>query len=355
MNVRYVRSSGPSRVRRRLLGSGFATAAWAASPALVRAQGKTLVTTGYGGLHEKWFRTAVVEPFEQKTGAKIQFKYGAAGQWLTSAIANRESPEIDVPMLSLPVAMRAITLEGIFLDLDTAKLPNAAEIDPMFFDLYRRRAIGFNYGDFGICYREDKVAEAPQAWADLWKPAHAGKLILPDLSAGAVLEIIVIAAKAHGGSETDLEPGWRALQRLKPAVMRFFKNNNEPIPMLTSGEAVICAWYSARIYPLKDTGVPVEFLSPKEGAAVGTISLHIAKNSRQRDLAVEFPNFAISRKPQEDFANGIEYGPTNRFARLTGRAAQRVPAHNQLMRIDWPVLAPQLPRMAQRWQRDIAG
>jgi putative spermidine/putrescine transport system substrate-binding protein len=348
------RSSNSLPVRRRLLGSGLATAAWAASPALVRAQGKTLVTTGYGGLHEKWFRTAVVEPFEQRTGAKIQFKYGAAGQWLTSAIANRESPEIDVPMLSLPVAMRAITLEGIFLDLDTAKLPNAAEIDPMFFDLYRRRAIGFNYGDFGICYREDKVAEAPAAWADLWKPAHAGKLILPDISAGAVLEIIVIAAKAHGGSETDLEPGWRALQRLKPAVMRFFKNNNEPVGLYQRAEATIGAWFSARAYAVRDGGVPLKYVIPREGAPVGVLSFHIARNTPNRDLAYEFVNFAISRQAQSTFANGIEYGPCNSKVELTGQARTRVPSLDRLMRIDWPRIQPQIPAMQARWQKEIA-
>ena len=118
--------------RRVLLAGGAATAIGATAigaPAIVRAQTKTLVTTGYGGLHEKWFRTAVIEPFEAKTGARIQFKYGAAGEWLTSSIANKDEPEIDVPMLSLPVAMRAITIDGIFLDLDPARIPNAADVE----------------------------------------------------------------------------------------------------------------------------------------------------------------------------------------------------------------------------------
>ena len=150
--------------RRQVLQKGFLSAVSIGAPAITSAQGKMLVTTGYGGLHEKWFRTAVIEPFEKKTGAKIQFKYGAAGEWLTSAIANREDPEIDVPMLSLPVAMRAITIEGIFLDLDTTKMSNIGDVDPMFFDLYKRRAVGFNYGDFGICYRSDKVSPAPTSW-----------------------------------------------------------------------------------------------------------------------------------------------------------------------------------------------
>lgn len=349
------RTAVRSTPRRSLIASGLLLGGATFAPSIVRAQARSLVISLYGGVYEKHFKEAVIAPFEQATGARIIIKYGSPPEWLTSAVVNKDRPEIDICTLNLPTAMRAITLDDVFLDLPPQTIPNALELDPIFYDLYSRRAVGFNHGPWGMGYRTDRVNPAPTSWSDLWKREFAGRVLLPDVSSGGAYEMIVIAAMLNGGSEKNLEPGYKALIELKPRVLRFFKNNNEPIPMLTSGEAVICAWYSARIYPLKDTGVPVEFLSPKEGAAVGTISLHIAKNSRQRDLAVEFTNFAISRKPQEDFANGIEYGPTNRFARLTGRAAQRVPAHNQLMRIDWPVLAPQLPRMAQRWQRDIAG
>jgi putative spermidine/putrescine transport system substrate-binding protein len=341
--------------RRDLLKMGAGIASATALPSALRAQTRTLVTTGYGGLHEKWFRTAVIEPFEKQSGAKIQFKYGAAGEWLTSAIANRQEPEIDVPMLSLPVAMRAIGIEGIFLDLDTKRLPNAAEIDPMFFDLYRRRAIGFNYGDFGLCFLKDKVGAPVTSWKDMWDPAHAGRLILPDITAGAVLEIIVIAAMVHGGSETDLEPGWGALKRLKPNVLRFFKNNNEPVGLFQRAEAHLGAWFSARSYAVQDGGVPLQYAIPKEGSPVGVLSFHIARNTRNPDLAYEFVNFAISRQAQETFANGIEYGPCNVKAQLSGRARDRVPPVSRLLRIDWAKIQPQIPAMQQRWQREIVS
>ena len=341
--------------RRGLLTAGAATGALIGAPAILRAQTRTLVTTGYGGLHEKWFRTAVIEPFERQTGARVQFKYGAAGEWLTSSIANRDEPEIDVPMLSLPVAMRAITIDGIFLDLDPSRIPNAADVDPMFFDIYRRRAVGFNYGDFGICYRADRVSPAPVSWTDLWNPAHAGKLLLPDITAGAVLEVIVVAALVHGGSESNLEPGWQALRRLKPNVLRFFKNNTEPVGLFERAEAQIGAWFSARTYAIKDSGVPMDYAIPREGAPVGVLSFHIARNTKVRDLAYEFVNFALSKQAQETFANGVEYGPCNMKAELTGRALTRVPKASQLMRIDWPKLQPQIPAMQQRWQREIVA
>ena len=341
--------------RRAVIQTGATLAAGIFSPAIVRAQQKTLVITQYGGVYETHFRKAVITPFEQMSGAKVIVKYGAPPEWLTSAIVNKDDPEIDVCILNLPTAMRAITTEDVFLDLPPERVPNALELDPLFYDLYNRKAVGFNHGPWGMGYRTDKIAPAPTSWRDLWNPKYTGKVLLPDITAGGAYEMIVIAAMLNGGSESNLEPGYTALKELKPRVLRFFKNNNEPIPMLTSGEASICAWYSARIYPLKDSGVPVEFFSPKEGAAVGTMSYHVAKKSRQLDLALQFTNFSLSRKPQEDFANSMEFGPTNKFAKLTGRAAQRVPSHSSLLRIDWRVLSPQLPKMAERWQREIVS
>ncbi len=349
-----MQSSQVDIARRRLLAGSVAAGAISGFPAIVRAQSKTLVTTGYGGIHEKWFRAAVIDPFEKKTGAKVQIKYGGAGQWLASAIANKDSPEIDVPFLALPNAMQAITVNDIFLDLTPEMIPNVRDVHSMFYDLYNRRAVGFNYADFGICYRADQVKQSPASWKDLWDPSHKGKLLLPDITSGGVQEVVVLAARMHGGSEANLEPGWEALKRLKPNVHRFFKNNNEPVPMYQRGEATIGAWYSARAFALIDSGVPMRYITPKEGSPVGVLSFHVAKNTKVKDLALEFVNFALSKEAQETFANGIEYGPCSTKAELKGRAKERIAPHDALVRFDWPKIQAQFSAITERWQREIA-
>jgi len=342
------------RQRRRMLAAGTAAAAITGFPAIVRAQAKTIVTTGYGGIHEKWFRTAVIEPFEKKTGAKVQIKYGGAGQWLASAIANKDNPEIDVPFLALPNAMQAITIDDLFLDITPEMIPNVRDVHPMFYDLYQRRAVGFNYADFGLCYRTDLVKQAPASWKDLWNPEYKGKLILPDITSGGVQELVVLAARMNGGSEDNLAPAWEALKRLKPNVHRFFKNNNEPVPMYQRGEAAVGAWYSARAYAMIDAGVKMNYVIPKEGSPVGVLSFHIAKHTKARDLAIEFVNFALSKEAQETFANGIEYGPCSTRAELKGRAKERIAPHSQLVRFDWPKIQAQFGQISERWQREVA-
>ena len=346
---------GRLRSRRRLLAGAAAAGALLGMPAIVRAQGdRKIVTTGYGGIYEQHFKTFVIDPWEKRTGAKVElYKTGGANQWLTNAIVNKDKPEIDIPFLSLPLTHQAIRTEGVFMDLDAKSIPNSQHIDPAFFDYYDRRAIGFNYAPYGLTYRADLVKTKPTSWGDLWKPEYADKVLLPDTTSGGAEETVVIAALLNGGSLENLEPGWAAMKRLKPNVMRFFKNNNEPISIWQRGEATIGGWYSARAFQVKDGGTPIEFVAPKEGAPVGVLSFHLAKNSPNRDLALDFINFALGKEPQEGFGNAIEYGVCNRLAEMKGRAKERVAPHSQLMRIDWRKT--DMSKIAERWRREVTS
>jgi putative spermidine/putrescine transport system substrate-binding protein len=241
----------------------------------------------------------------------------------------------------------------VFLELDEKLIPNARQVDPFFFDFFDRKAIGFNYAPYGLFYRTDHIKTPPSSWAELWRNEHASKILLPDTTSGGAEETVVIAAMLNGGSVTNLDPGWAALRRLKANVHRFFKNNNEPVPMLQRGEASIGGWYSARVYGLKDSGVPIEFVTPSEGAPVGVLSYHVARNSPNRDAALDFINFALSKEAQEGFGNGIEYGVCNRLAELKGRAKERVTPLDKLLRIDWRKV--EISKISERYRREITS
>src|SRR5689334_3347605 len=107
MKQTHPSSGRPTRRAALKLAAGLG--ATLAAPPLVRAQTKTIVTTGFGGIYEERFRRHVLTPFEAKTGAKFVYKYGSPDEWLTNAIVNRNDPEIDLPFLSLPVAMKALS------------------------------------------------------------------------------------------------------------------------------------------------------------------------------------------------------------------------------------------------------
>jgi putative spermidine/putrescine transport system substrate-binding protein len=322
-------------------------------PAIVRAQSKTIVTTGFGGIYEERYRKHVLQPFEEKTGAKFVFKYGSPDSWLTSAIANREDPEIDLPFLSLPVAMKALRTKGVFLPLSPDAMPNLRDIASPFYDTYDRMAVGFNYVDTGIAYRSDMVSKVPTKWADLWDPAYQNQLMMSDVAAGFAYEQIAIAAMLNGGSASNLDPGFAALKRLRPNIARWYKSPNEVGMGLERKEAAIAVAGSFRTYAMQDAGLPVKFAIPEEGAPVGVLSFHVPANARNRDLLMEFVDFACSPTPQTGFGNEMQSGMTNTKVVLRPEVAARTVSIDRLLRLDWRLIEPQMSKLAERLQREV--
>jgi putative spermidine/putrescine transport system substrate-binding protein len=335
--------------RRALLGA----AAVMGCPAIVRAQSKTIVSTGFGGIYEQRYRRHVLEPFEKKTGAKFVFKYGSPDEWLANAVINKDDPEIDLPFLGLPTSIKAARIPGVFLDLTPEMIPNLRDVDPAFYDFFDRKAVGFNYADVGIAYRRDMVAEAPTAWADLWHPRFKGQIIMPQPSGGFFYEMVTIAALLNGGSAANLEPGYAALQRLKPNVVRWYKTPNDVGTMLERKEAAVAMSGSFRTFAMKDAGLPVEFVMPKEGSPVGILSYHVPAKARNRDLLLEFINFALSLEAQTGFGNDMQSGMCNRNVVFRPEIAARIAPQDRLMRLDWKTVEPKMGEMVERVQREV--
>ncbi|MEJ0068977.1 MAG: extracellular solute-binding protein [Pseudomonadota bacterium] len=150
-------------------------------------------------------------------------------------------------------------------------------------------------------------------------------------------------------------PGVAALKALKPNVRKFYKTSAEVATLLDTGDAPIAAMATdIRVYGLADAGKPVKFVVPKEGAMVGMVSYHIAKNSPNQALCKAFVNFALSRPAQEGFCNGLNAGPVTRNAMLSGAAKDRVPPLEQLLLFDWKKVVPQMSEIAELWNREMS-
>jgi putative spermidine/putrescine transport system substrate-binding protein len=341
--------------RRSVLVGGAATAGLVAGfPYVPKAQSKTIVSTLFGGVYEERYRKNVLVPFEKKTGTQFVFKYGAPDEWLNSAIINKDNPEIDLPFLSLPVAMRALTIPDLFLDLTPEMIPNLKEVHPAFYDAYNKKAVGFNYIDSGFLYRKDRVANPPRSWKDLWDPRFKGQLVLPDVSGGTFYELVMIATLQNGGSETNITPGIESLKRLKPNVVRWYKSVNEVNGIIERGEALVAAGFAAtRAYAMVDAGAPVDYIVPADGAPIGVLSYHVPIKAKNRSLLLEFINFALEVEHQTNFGNEMQSGMVNTKVTLTDKVKSRTAPHDKLLRLNWPAIQPKFGEIAERVTREV--
>jgi putative spermidine/putrescine transport system substrate-binding protein len=167
-------------------------------------------------------------------------------------------------------------------------------------------------------------------------------------------EMILVAAKLNGGSEDNYLPGIEAMKRLKPNVVRWFTNSNEVEGLMARGEASLAAGYAGfRGYALIDAGQPLKVVIPTEGAPMGVLSFHIPVNARNRDLLLEFVNFALAPEQQTAFGNAMASGMCSTKTVLEPKVAARVAPPDKLLRINWGKLQTQLADITQRMQREV--
>ena len=164
-----------------------------------------------------------------------------------------------------------------------------------------------------------------------------------------------MASPRSGGSEAELGPAFKAISALRPNIREFYKTSIEAGQLLLTGEVSISVMQSnLRAYALVDSGKPINWIVPKEGAMAAMLSYHVAKNSPNKDLCFKFINHALSKESQEGFCSALGAGPTVKGATLSGPAAERVPPLEKLVLFDWKKVVTQMADITDRWNREVA-
>lgn len=345
----------PALNRRQFVAGAASLTGLSVTPAASLAQsGGSLVVTTFGGVVEKAFRTVLNENFEKQTGAKVILKLGSMSEWLTSAMVNRRKPDIDVLWLAFPESIRAVVEDDVALELTKERIPNLANVRPVFHEMFDRKGVGHEYAAFGIAYRTDMVSEPPKSWADFWDPKYAGKISIPDINSNGAWEFMMMAAKLNGGDESKLNVGFDAIKRLKPSVKRYFKSLTDAANLIDTGEVgMIGPITDFRAYALQDRGKPVRFVLPSEGTIPSLVSFHIAKNTANRELAEKFVNFTLSADAQREFCNTLICSPTLPNVTLEPKVSARVAPFESLVIFDWRKIVPSMKQYTELWNREI--
>lgn len=103
----------------------------------------------------------------------------------------------------------------------------------------------------------------PISWADLWKPEFKGRVGITNLNSTLGTSWLVEIAKMRGGSEANVDLGFKALEELKPNLAAVAANPGALATLFQQGQIDISPGNFNAIQILKARGVPVEFVAPK--------------------------------------------------------------------------------------------
>jgi len=309
----------------------------------------------FGGSFADNVRFCVADPFQRATGSRVNFQLGNSVQNAARLRATRGRPDVDIAYMDLQVAVQARG-EGLLDQVDATRLTNLADIYPSAVDP-ERRWIGFMYSATAIAYNPREMRTPPQAWADLWSPALRGRIALGDISATSGQHFLIAAARLNGGSVENVDPGFRAIRELRPHVVTLYTQADQVVQLMERGDIAAAVWFSDRVGAAARSGVPVAVVFPREGAIGILPTFSIPVGARNKALAEQYMDRALSQEAQRCFAERQFAGPTNRRVELPAELAALVPYRESVERLYFPppeTVAQNLPAWTDRWNREIA-
>jgi len=343
-------------VRRRLVLVAALALATLVTPAQAQTP-TTLVVAGYTGSFQKGLETSVIPAFEKQCNCHVTYVPGASTDTNAKLQAQRAHPQIDVAIVDEGPQAQAAGL-GLFAPLDPKIVTNLRDVYPVG-KLPNNVGVAIGLIAIGLAYDTKVFAQnhwAPlRSWHDLERPELKGKLVLPSITQTYGLMLLIMEAKLNGGSETNIDPGFVAMQKLAPYAVNFDKTADVSNYFL-QGQAVATVWGNSRTNTLKASGFPIQFVYPKEGAGALLATANLVKGGPNPALAQQFINFLLEPQTQVTNAQTVFFGPTNSRTKLPENLAQIVTTQadvKSLIDPNWAVINEHRADWTDRWSKEI--
>ena len=106
-------------------------------------------------------------------------------------------------------------------------------------------------------------------------------------------------AKAMGGSEKDIDPGFKLLEKIVPNVLATYTSLAHMNTLLTRGEVAAVPFYASRVWALRRQGAAnVGIVIPKEGALMLPYVVVVPKGAKNLDKSLVWMNYIAGAEPQ---------------------------------------------------------
>jgi putative spermidine/putrescine transport system substrate-binding protein len=328
----------------------------ALAPCPSTAQQKTLTVAGYGGSWEQTLRKAMFPDFEAKHGVKIEYTAGNSTDTLAKLQAQKANQVIDVAIVDDGPMYQAIALGfcAKIESLNTGDLYDTAR-----FKGDKAVAVGQTGTGFMVNTKvfKEKGWPIPASWNDLRDAKFKKLLVIPPINNTYGLYTLMMYARMNGGGEKSIEPGFKVMkEEINPNVLVYEPSPGKMTELFQSGQAVIAVWGTGRVQAFANTGFPVDFIYPKEGAPILLASACPVAKANINPLAHEFIKTMISAEVQTVLAKEMGNGPVNKKVDVTMKELAMAPVGERAKLVlapDWDAINASREEWTKRWNREV--
>src|SRR6201996_1963003 len=276
----------------------------------------------------------IAATFTAKTGAKVIADRADGTSGMVAKLkAAGDKPQYDVITLA-GVGASGLGDAGLLMKPDLDKLPNLKDVPAA----YRTGANGFGVGYLlwtdGLIYSTSTFKAPPASYEVMWDPKYSGRIFLPPPEWVEAVDTAIIAARLAGGSQPNIEPGFKKLAELKDRVMTPGENPNQVADLFRTGSLDIGGIYSPAFFP--DAIRKPEYkmgvtYGMKEGFAAQLMFTVIPKaHPGDIDLIHAFINHSLDAGVQGRMAADVLNGPVNSKALIPAESRAFVPSAQQI-------------------------
>ena len=341
--------------RRAMLALLAGSAAARALPAF--AESKEVFVATYPGSLDEAFKAVVGPQVRQKFAASPAFSPMLNTDLIGRLQAARANPPFDLALWDNGPIIIA-KQDGLLEKFAAKSCSHCADIPPQLIDPDGYGPV-FALTAIGLAYNPTKIKTPPTSWLDLWKPEYKGRVGITNLNSTLGTGWLVEIARTRGGNEGNVEAGFKAIEELKPNLAAVAANPGQLATLYQQGQIDIGPGNFNAIQILKARGVPVEFVAPKEGAIAFKTTIHIVKNSPNKDLAFRLIEAALTPEVQTALMNPpYLIVPTNAKVQMTGEIAKVLAKDTEDLKKkfvfqDWKKINEQRSAWIERFNREI--
>ena len=281
-----------------------------------------------------------IRNFETATGIQVNYDVYSENETLEAKLTAGSSGYDVIFPSARPFAQRQVKA-GLYATLDSAKLPNAAHLDPAVlqglseFDPGNAHVVPYMWGTTGLGLNVAKIHAvlgedaALDSWSLLFDPATAEKLascgisVLDDDQETFGAALIWKGRDPNAGAADEIDVVKQVYAAIRPHLRTF--NNAEYKDAFANGDACLVMGYSGDIGQAIDVAIEaaetagkpapdLRYLIPKEGAMRWVDVIAIPKDAPHPNNAHAFINYLMDPAVIAKITDYVAYANANKDA-----------------------------------------
>ena len=262
------------------------------------------------------FPQEVLDGFTQETGIAINYANFDTDENMLARLEAAGGGDYDV-VIADDYIIQTVIAEGLAQKLDTAKLANWGNIDPVFqgqfYDPTNEYTVPYGSGVQTIVYNPALVQKEITGYGDLWDESLKDNLaVIGNYRVVNGMALKVMGESYNTEDTATIEAAGKKLLELAPNI-RLIKNYNVQDDLL-SGEVGAAVMYTSQVTLAMLTDPTLKVVYPTEGVGFGIMGTFVPSKAPHPEAAHAFIDYVLRPEVSAQCFEYMGYYCTNKAA-----------------------------------------